>query len=291
MISLATMSHEQDDIRKQLSRIVDSATFRNAQRLRGFLRFVVEETLAGRSSDIKEYSIACEVCGRSVSFDPKTDPIVRVDANRLRSRLEKYYETEGVNDVVLIGLPKGAYVPTFTHRPADNLSDERSVSLAVLPFANLGPNSEHDHIADGLTEELIHSLGRLRGLNVIARTSAFYFKNLTGDPRGAGQRLGATYVLDGAVRVANARLRVTARLIDSAQGWLLWSEKYDCAWQDVLDVQDEIAASITDALRIQLTGTSGLVPFTRVTENPDAYASYLRGRYYWHQRTPGRTGC
>ena len=114
-----------ETVRQQLFRIIESRTFRNAQRLRSFLRFVVEETLAGREAGIKEYAIGCEVCGRSVSFDPKTDPIVCVDANRLRSRLESYYLSEGANDTILITLPKGTYVPVFTERDASALADER----------------------------------------------------------------------------------------------------------------------------------------------------------------------
>src|SRR5262245_37413406 len=98
-------------VREHLDRIERSASFAKAGRLRAFLRFVVEKTLAGEQDTIKEYSIALEVCGRDPSFDPKADPIVRVDANRLRARLDAYYCLEGQGDRVRIQLRKGTYVP------------------------------------------------------------------------------------------------------------------------------------------------------------------------------------
>src|SRR5262245_50277047 len=101
-------------VRDHLDRIERSASFAKADRLRAFLRFVVEKTLAGEQETIKEYSIAVEVCGRNPSFDPKADPIVRVDANRLRARLDAYYRLEGQGDRIRIRLRKGTYVPAIT---------------------------------------------------------------------------------------------------------------------------------------------------------------------------------
>src|SRR6187551_2944036 len=101
-------------VRDHLNRIERSASFAKADRLRAFLRFVVEKTLAGEHDAIKEYTIAVDVCGRDPSFDPKIDPIVRVDANRLRARLDAYYRLEGQEDRVRIQLRKGTYVPAIT---------------------------------------------------------------------------------------------------------------------------------------------------------------------------------
>jgi serine/threonine-protein kinase len=272
---------------RQLDRIVNSATLRSAGRLRAFLRFVVEEALAGRQDQIKEYTIGRAVCGRTASFDPKADPIVRVDASRLRSRLETYYETEGLDDEIRIELSKGSYVPTFrsvaqTHGRAE----PRYTSLAVLPFVNLSPVPDRDYLADSLTEELIHSLARLERLRVIARSSVFQFKGSSESGQRIGKRLHVKYVLEGSVRAAGDRLRITAQLIEVTRGWLVWSEKYECAWGDVFGVQDEIAASITDALEIQLTGEIAPDIFVHVTDDGEAFAAYLRGRHYWNQRTP-----
>src|ERR1700740_2525204 len=101
-------------VRLQLDRILASAAFDDAERAKGFLRFVVERTLEGYAAEIKESVIALEVLGRNSSFDSKSDPIVRVEAGRLRDRLSSYYEAEGESDPVLISLPKGRYVPEFT---------------------------------------------------------------------------------------------------------------------------------------------------------------------------------
>jgi serine/threonine-protein kinase len=275
----------EEAVRRQLDRILASRVFANAERLRAFLRFVVDETLAHRGDALKEYSIARAVCGRPTSFDPKQDPIVRVDANRLRSRLDSYYSTEGVGDPVRIELPKGAYVPVFSAAPARAGQPQHPTSLAVLPFVNLGAPGEQDYFGDSLTDELIHSLSRLPGLRLIARSSAFQFKNRPEDARTIGARLNVQQVLEGSVRLAGRRLRITAQLIEVAQGWLLWSEKYECPWASVFAVQDEITASITDALRIHLSEETAPTLFHHVTDDADAYADYLRGRYLCNQRT------
>jgi TolB-like protein len=276
-----------DAVRRQLERIVSSGAFRSAERLRTFLRFVVEETLAGRQGEIKEYSIALAVCARPASFDPKADPIVRVDGARLRSRLLTYYEAEGLHDDVLIELPKGAYVPSFRwNRPGAAPAERGQISLAVLPFVSLSPSPEHHYLGDSLTEGLIHSLVRLERLHVIARSSVNQFKGRSEDGRRIGRQLHVAYVVEGSVRIAAGRLRITAQLVDVPHGWLVWSEKYECAWKNVFAVQDEIVASLTDALRIRLTGDSAPAIFTHATDDPEAYADYLRGRYYWNQRTP-----
>lgn len=124
-----------------------------------------------------------------------------------------------------------------------------------------------------MTDELIHLLDRVKGRHVITRSAE--------EAREVGRRLGVQYVLGGSVRVAGTRLRVTAHLIDRGQGWLLWSKKYEYAWRDVLTMQDEISASITDALQ-----QSGAVLFPDVTEDPEAFTEYLRGRHHRNQRTP-----
>jgi TolB-like protein/Tfp pilus assembly protein PilF len=274
-----------DSVRRQLERILGSRAFANAERLRSFLRFVVEETLAERGDALKEYAIAREVCGRPTGFDPKQDPIVRVDANRLRTRLDAYYASEGAADPVRIELPKGAYVPVFTGAPDPAVPARQQTCLAVLPLATLGGSGEQEYFGDSLTEELIHSLSKISGLRVIGRSSAFQFKGRGEDARSVGRRLGVDYVLEGSVRVSGGRLRITAQLVDVAQGWLLWSEKYECPWAGVFSVQDEITGSITDALRIHLTAETAPTVFTHATQDADAYADYLRGRYYCNQRT------
>src|SRR5215813_12027787 len=124
-------------LRAQVDRILASAAFADAGRARTFLRFVVERNLEGRASEIKESVIAVEVLGRAASFDSKSDPIVRVEAGRLRDRLSSYYEAEGGEDPVLISLPKGRYVPEFTERRMREASKSAEVlRLSILPPEN-----------------------------------------------------------------------------------------------------------------------------------------------------------
>src|SRR5215467_1948495 len=127
-------------IREHLSVLLSSAAFAQVDRLKRFLRYVVEETVAGRSEGLKEYSIGVEVFDREASFDPRTDPIVRVQARRLRARLARYYEEEGRGQEICIELPKGSYVPVFHRRAVPPLQRTVATVLAsrntisVLPF-------------------------------------------------------------------------------------------------------------------------------------------------------------
>ena len=274
-------------VRLQLERILASRTFSHAQRLRAMLQFLVEQTLEGRVNELKESVIGHEVCGRAASFDPKADPIVRVDANRLRSRLSTYYEAEGSTDGVRISLPKGSYVPSFvcTARTVPSASEEDYGAIAVLPFVNLSGVADQEFFSDSLTEQIIHRLSRLPGLRVIARGSVFQFKGRTADTRTAGRQLGVDYILDGSVRVVEGHLRITVEMSDARTAYVLWSDRYERPWERVLDVEEEIAASVTDALRIRLDSQSSAV-LAHATHDTQAYAHYLRGRYLWNQRTP-----
>ncbi|HWK66358.1 MAG TPA: hypothetical protein VNS34_15590, partial [Rhizobiaceae bacterium] len=129
-----------EDCRAQLARILNSADFGATDRKHRFLRYVVDEALAGRGNRIKAYSIAVEVFGRDASFDPQTDPIVRVEAGHLRRALERYYLTAGLDDPILIGIPKGGYVPTFSRRYSPGpVPEEPAVAAAPAPRrASLG---------------------------------------------------------------------------------------------------------------------------------------------------------
>ena len=168
-----------DVVLEQLSRITASEQFAASERLSALLRYVVEQTVAGRAEDIKEYTIAVEVFGRPVSFDPRLDTIVRVQASKARAKLKEYYAGTGAHDAVLIDLPRGTYVPVFrSNDPASEPAGpvlRRSPSIAVLPFADMSPNKDQEYFCDGIAEELINALAKIDGLHVVARTSAFEF--------------------------------------------------------------------------------------------------------------------
>jgi serine/threonine-protein kinase len=270
-------------VREHLDRIERSASFAKAERLRAFLRFVVEKTLAGEQDSIKEYSIAVEVCGRDPSFDPKADPIVRVDANRLRARLDAYYRVEGQGDRVRIQLRKGTYVPAIALVESMG-TRAHGAALVVLPFINLGSPQGDESFADGLTEELIHQLSRLPGLRVIARTSAFQYRGKAVDVRRIAEHLGVGYAVEGSVRWAGEHIRVTVQLTDVGTGSITWSATYERQLSHVFAVQDDICRNIAQALEIQL-GDAVRYPTSSAIE-PKAHVEYLKGRHFWNRRTP-----
>ena len=162
-------------------------------------------------------------------------------------------------------------------------SAEVMTSIAVLPFANLSADRENEYFGDGLAEEIINALAQVEGLKVIARTSAFSFKGKNEDVRNIAQALGVTNVLEGSVRRAGDRIRVTAQLIAAADGTHLWSERYDRPMTDVFAMQDEIANSITNALKGKLGGASAS-PRHYKPRLP-AYETFLRGRAHLTQFT------
>jgi adenylate cyclase len=203
---------EPDAIRSQLDRILQSVDFRASNKQRSFLSFVVDEALAGRSSQLKGYTIAVSVYGRPEQFDPQVDPIVRVEAGRLRRALDHYYLTAGKGDPIRIAIPKGSYVPTFstvmqastanktlTAEP-DYSAPKTKPSIAVLPLTNLTGDREQDYFVDGLTEELTAEIMRYQDFQVIASQSTMPFKNKNLDPRELGRDLGVKFLLKGSVR-------------------------------------------------------------------------------------------
>ena len=156
-------------------------------------------------------------------------------------------------------------------------------SIAVLPFANMSPDPEQEYFCEGIAEELINGLGRIEDLRVAARTSAFQFKGSGFDVRDVGKRLNVETILEGSVRKAGDRLRITAQLVNVADGYRLWSERYDRKLEDVFAIQDEIAESIVGALEVTLRPTERRALQSPAAHDVAAYDYYLRGRKFFHQ--------
>jgi serine/threonine-protein kinase len=251
-----------------------------------FLRLTVERTLEGRADEVKEYLLGVEVFDRSPSYDPRVDPIVRVEARRLRSKLKAYYEGDGRNDPIVFELTPGTYAPQIRHRNERRAPRSEEHTVAVLPFANLSAAAENDYFSDGLTEELIHALTKLSGMRVVAWTTAARMRGGENDLREIRRQLQVAYILTGSVRIAAGSLRVRSQLIETETGVYLWSETFDRQMQDVFAIQEEIARAIVRTLRLQLKGVSedALVHGSRPTVS--SYDYYLKGRYHWHRRTP-----
>jgi len=267
-----------------MSKLLASPTFAQAERMRRLLRFVVEHNLSTPGVPLKEINIGMELYASGGDFDPRVTATVRVDATRLRTKLREYYGSDGSVDPLVIELPKGGYTPVFLDPKAPAAPPDEP-SIAVLPFANLSPEPE-DYFSDGLTEEIIHALSSVPGLRVVARTSAFALKHRNADVRHVGQALSVGYVLEGSIRKSNQALRVTVQLVNTADGYQLWSRRYERNVGDVFAVQDDIAREIVELLR----ATTGIRPPTvptAPTRNFEAYSLYLEGRYHLNRQTRG----
>ncbi len=151
-------------------------------------------------------------------------------------------------------------------------------SIAVLPFANIGADNENEYFSDGLAEEIINFLAQIPGLKVTARTSAFAFRGKEQDIRKIASALGVASILEGSVRRSGNRIRVTAQLINAADGYHLWSQRYDREMADLFDLQDEIAQAIASALQVKLSGAPA--PFEQYRPNLPAYEALLKARHY-----------
>jgi serine/threonine-protein kinase len=158
-------------------------------------------------------------------------------------------------------------------------------SIAVLPFANMSADKENEYFGDGLAEEVINALAQVPGLQVAGRTSSFLFRGKEIELAEAGRRLNVEHLLEGSVRRAGNRVRVTAQLIKVADGFHLWSERYDREWTDIFAIQDEITHAIASALRIKLSVDSSTP--RRHTPNLRAYETYLKARDLWYRAFPG----
>ena len=254
-------------ITEQLHRILASEDFQASARLKRLLEFLVLETLAGRGGDLKAYTIALGVFGREPSFDPQADPTVRVEAGKLRSKLERYYYINS-DDPIRIDVPKGGYVPSFRpgvavtveSAPADaearaaaqrgGESVSNTPSMAVLPFTNIGNNIEIEYFAEGLTEEITVSLTRFDDLIISNSYTSRQLKSSTQDIGEIARGLGVRFVLHGSVQISGSALRVFATLTDAATGSNLWAEKFEgqLAASELFSIQDEITQHVVARL-------------------------------------------
>ena len=274
-------------IRSQVAKILKNKLFADAQRMSRFLEFAVEETLNGRADHLKENVIGIHVFDRPSSYDPRIDPIVRVEARRLRVKLRAYYEVDGQTDDLIVELPKGRYSPVFRQRRAERpLEVAEPDTIAVLPFANLGGDAGTDFLSDGLTEDLIGALTRVSNLRVSAWTSASMVKADQDNLEIIRRLLHVTFVVRGSIRKTQGQIRIVAHLIDTSTKQYIWSQTFDRRFEDIFAVQDEITNAIVAALRAKLNPV-------RVAETPalgsrqslEAYQLCLKGRFHARERT------
>ena len=275
----------------QLDRILASKAFRQADRLKRFLSFVVQETLAGRGERLKEFVVGMEVFGKDKSFDPRNDPIVRVQARRLRTQLTRYYREEGPEDSLVIELPKGGYAPILRHvkpvaakRPVKPVLVSRNTVL-VLPFADYSPGGAQKHFCQGVTEEIVHALTGMEAIRLVAWRPLNSAEPAV-DAREAAERVNAAMIVTGSVRQAGNQLRIGASLVETASGCYIWSHSMDRDLENTFAVQEEVARAVATEIRTQMAMAAHHAKEPgRPTENLAAYNLYLQGRYHLNQRT------
>lgn len=285
----------EDDVRAELDHITSSRAFQASERRRAFLRYVVEETLAGHAHRLKGYAIAVAVLGRDETFDPQTDPVVRLEARRLRRDLDCYYGSAGSASDVRISIPKGSYVPHFEYQlqgdedassasaryeepaatpgegqvarvstvsdvpttssipvrywglvaalgllaiigaaywygsnfrsPTASSDGQRQPAVVVLPFEALGSTQFSQHLAGGISLELVGALMRFSSFRLYTLPANFK-KTVPGGPVGLGRHLGVAYVVSGSVTDSEREVRVSAQMSNAQTGQVLWAETY-----------------------------------------------------------------
>jgi adenylate cyclase len=295
------LSHEA--IRAQLDRILGHREFQATDKMRDFLRFVVEEKLAGRAHRLKGYTIATEVFGRSDDFDSAHDPIVRIQAGRLRRALERYYLVAGGRDPVLIDVPKGRYIPTFARQAAPSVAahagtpgsaDERPLptigpSVAVLPLDNLTGDPDQLFFTVGLAEELMTELSRFQDLAVVSCQNPSAVRSALTAPDEIGRSVGARFVLQGSVRRDPRTLKVAMHLTDTANGHRIWAEDYSHPAEagQLIATQERIARDVVAAIASEYGIIARRLSAESRKKAPaelDTYEAMLR--YYSHQVSP-----
>ena len=290
-------------IRNQLERILDSTEFRASDKQRKFLSFVVDETLEDRASQLKGYTIAVAVYERPEGFDPQVDPIVRVEASRLRRAMEHYYLTAGEKDPVRINIPKGGYVPTFRTVQIPTSGDKTQTleresrgltskpSVAVMPLIDLTDDKEQDYFVDGLTEELTIELSRYQDFKIIASQSTLQFRGQKIDPMKAGSDLGVRFLLTGSVRKNLKSLKVTVLLLDTFAAEQIWGASFrlDRTAADLIGMQEEIALNVVSVIADQyglINRSLSKESRKKAPANLKTYDAILRFYHYETELTP-----
>jgi adenylate cyclase len=260
--SLVARTPSSGEVRAQLDKILQAGALARANRTRKLLEYIVEQSLAGNARRLKQYSIATEALGRGSDFDPDTDPIVRLEASKLRRALEDYYLRSKENDPIRISVPKGSYVPAFEliDRDGDqSVQPDTGVSalsvnslsvqrLLILPLQAPHRNDVNRAITDGLFEQLDVELARYNEISLV--TPPYMPDGAALDPIGAGQKAQARFVLSGSVRQSGDDIRITIRLHDVRAGSIIWVECFDldAAGGLNLKAEDTIARHVAGAV-------------------------------------------
>lgn len=266
------------DIRTEIKRILTSPDFEASQRSKDFLRFVVEETLCGRSRTLKGYTIATQVFGRGKDFEPILDPIVRIEAGKLRRALERYYLMSGKHDPVRIEIPKGTNVPRF-HEQAGIEADEPPESNRILeasfkdswpsvlvrPFQNLTEDPDKSFFGVGLASDLATEISRFQEVEILFSSQEVQKRGVTDS--------AARYVIEGSFREDNQGIKLNVNLIDRIKNKYIWSDTHRSLYEaaGMTEFQEKCA----QAIAAKVTGERGVIARALSSESKDKLPTKL----------------
>lgn len=243
-----------EEIRTELDRVVASREFARSEYLRRFVRCCVEQTLSGNVAQLKEYWLGRSVFQRDKEFNPSSDPIVRVQARRMRHKLTIYYQGEGSGNPIHIVLPVGSYVPRFEtgeQRTAVLAHGAKHLSIAVLPFADLERTTAGERFAAILTGQLIHRIVQTGKFLVVSGISSAQYGG-GGDIRSIGRALNARFLVEGSVHGGDAGRQVGVHLTDADSGYHVWSHSFECAGDLDAMPSDHAMKQIADMLAARM---------------------------------------
>ncbi|MDD4915468.1 MAG: hypothetical protein PHW13_10600 [Methylococcales bacterium] len=239
------------DVLATLDLILASNEFINAPRMCRLLRFLVEKAISGSGSGITEYAIGLEVFDRNPSnYSTNEDPIVRVQAGRLREKLRKHYTTFNTSSDIVISIPKGSYIPVIQHMNVTETCIKRCRLLGFQPFKCISPHKHAISFTQGLNEELKHQL-----FNLFGKQLSYIPCYIAGDLDNENRTLQAifsseiTHLLEGSVQTDAERIRASIRLVDVSDGCIICSEQFDRKIFFVMSHQQELASSICNTVR------------------------------------------
>jgi TolB-like protein len=276
-----------EEILEQLSRMLSDDLFMRSERLSRFLRFIVEQTLAGRACDLNQYAVGLAVFDKTPSFDPNIDPIVRVEAGRLRAKLREYHATSGLADPIRIGMTKSGYVPIFKRagfeavsfeptfasqaatrppvtRPSATGTDpsfgDKKIAIAVLPFANLSRDAASDQFCRELSDRMSKELSRLtsRAVRVVDPIT-----DGGGDGteiREIGRKYNAEVVLEGSLQTVRKQVRIFSMLARSVDAYGIWADSYDGSFDDLCSPQSNTLRAIAEDVAKALQSEEAKMP-------------------------------
>ncbi len=300
-MAIVSVNTRAEMIRSSLSHILSSKEFSGKEKNCTLLNFLVEETLAGREDQLKQYTIGTAILNRPPDFNPDLDPIVRILAGRLRRSLNIYYEQEGREDPIRIDIPKGSYIPVFIDTCSDELDDHESTSviretgdiirplIAVQPLRNLTGDPGQEYFARGFTQELIIELSRYEDFQVII--SDKHSGEADHKIHDAGSADGARFIITGSVRKAEKTIKISIQVVDPASGEYIWGEQFrrELTAANLLTIQEEIVYEIIT----NIAGEYGIIPRRLYHEGrkkplPDlqTYDATLRFYHYQSNLTP-----